>query len=133
MIQAYEIKQKVNPETLTQELQAEFGPDVVIGVSRYGEDAGLLHFQGDITDDMKSRAKAVLQAHDPGKLSDRQQEENAARQSSSYLLGVISDRITWHENNPPTTTAEALEAIKRMQVEWLTFMKWLRGSGLMGE
>lgn len=123
----YEVKRPVNAATLTEELRAAV-PDAVTGVTTIGERV-IIHLLADSTDDQRRQALAVLDAHDPAKLTPAQAIREASVASQRELADIIADRIAWHQANPPDTAADALAVVTRMQAEWVAFLRWLRGSG----
>jgi hypothetical protein len=115
-----------NPETLRDELRAAVG--AVEGVSNSTGKlwvAFLPYTSLEVMESHRETLQAVIDSHDPSPLSERQQARKEAEETRAALVGIIANRIAWHEANP-VNPGNAVDVAGRMQTELIYIMKWIR-------
>lgn len=107
-------RKAVNPEALDAELRAALGA-ALIGISA-GPNGVLVHLQDDVTAQQVTTAQQLVAAHDPSRLSPRQQAEQERQQqlaalrsakgaalnptdygSKDTLVQVLAQKLAWLE------------------------------------
>lgn len=112
----------INILTLDAELRGLLG-DLCTGVSFFDGEVRVHLTSTDGVD--ISQVKALVQAHDPARLTARQIEDADADDARDLLREQITARLQWHQANP-VTAQNAVQVLTRMQVEWVHFLKLLR-------
>lgn len=115
---------KINSDLLAEELRAML-PLVYLSL-KSGNGTVLARLDDNASNAELNEAAQIIIDHDETLLTSKQQAISDGDTAKGNLAAIIAGRIIWHEANP-ADAGNAVEVLQRFQVEWVYFMKMLRG------
>lgn len=117
---------ELNIPSLDKALREVFG-ERTTGVRWDGETLSV--YMLDLQEGDEQVVKETVAAHDPEVLTPEQEIVKDSQTARDELLEIVDNRIDWHKENP-VTTQNAVEVLRRMQVEWVYLLRLLRSGQL---
>lgn len=117
---------ELNIPALDKTLREAFG-ERTAGVRWDGETLSVYMLDSQEGDEQVVKEKVA--AHDPEVLTPEQEVVKDSQTARYELLEIVDNRIGWHKENP-VTTQNAVEVLRRIQVEWVYLLRLLRSERL---
>ena len=121
------LSKEVNFDALDHAIRNRFG-NRVAGITLREDGMLLVHVLEPREGDERA-VDEVLEQHDPTTLAPEQEKRAADHAAVEELKEMLDSQIDWHKENP-VTTQNAVEVLRRMQVEWVYLLRLLRSGRL---